>query len=333
MKTKKIKYYVGLDVHKQFTSFAVRNSDGVVIKEGECASIFEDIYSNLQEFTDNSVIGIETNTEIYPIYLAFKRKKINLKVANLHKIRNLIGKDDSLDAKRISDMLRLNTFPTSFIPNEKIRELRSLVKARHTIMEECSRLQNRVKAGIRKVGLPSSCKQGIGKYYLESIQRSLASMENTRDLCALIDFYVINSVHLEKITNEMIGFAKAEFPKELEAVSKRKGIGDLLGTYFVSEICPISRFLSAKKLRRYAGVIPVTDKSGGKLYATYLPKSSSRSLLTWAFVQAAHCMIKFDDNIRMYYKKKKREKKITGKAIMAVASSISDMTYKALTSS
>ena len=180
--------------------------------------------------------------------------------------------------------------------------------------------------------MQSSCKQGLGKYYLEGIQRSLVSIENTRDLKALIDFYVLNNNHLQNITNEMIGYAKANFPKEFEAVSKRKGIGELLGTYFISEICPISRFISAKKLRRYAGVIPVTDKSGGKLYATYLPKSSSRSLLTWAFVQVAHCMIKFDENIKMYYKKKKREKRIAGKAIMAVASSISDMIYKTLTS-
>lgn len=328
----KTKYYIGLDVHKKFTSFAVRNTDGVLIKEGDCASIFEDIYSILKEYLKNSLIGIETNTEIYPIYLAFKRKKIELKVANLHKIRNLIGKDDSIDAKRIADMLRLNTFPTSFIPDKKIMQLRSLVKARHTIMQECTRLQNRVKAGIRKLGLPSSSKQGLGKYYLEGIQRSIASMENARDLKALIEFYVINNTHLENITNEMIGYAKANFPKEFEVISKRKGIGDLLGTYFISEICPISRFSSVKKLRRYAGVIPVTDKSGGKLYATYLPKSSSRSLLNWAFVQAAHCMIKFDDNIKMYYKKKKKQKKITGKAMMAVASSISDMIYKTLTS-
>ena len=140
MKTNKIKYYIGLDVHKAFTSFAVRNKDGIIIQEGSCASIFEDTYSILKKYLENSLIGIETNTEIYPIYLAYKMKNINLKVANLHKIRNLIGKDDSLDAKRISDMLRLNTFPTSYIPDEKIMQLRSLVKARHTIMEECSRL-------------------------------------------------------------------------------------------------------------------------------------------------------------------------------------------------
>ena len=37
------------------------------------------------------------------------------------RIRELIVKNDKLDARRLSDMLRLNTFPESFIPDKKLK--------------------------------------------------------------------------------------------------------------------------------------------------------------------------------------------------------------------
>jgi len=135
---------------------------------------------------------------------------------------------------------------------------------------------------------------------------------------------------LGQMTDEAIGYARNKFQKEFNALTAKRGIGPVIATYLISEICPISRFKSEKKLRRYAGVIPCSQESGGKTYGTFLPKASSRGLLRWALVEAAHCMSKFDDAMKAYYKKKKRQKKITGKAIMATASSISDMVLKIL---
>ena len=39
MKTKKIRFYIGLDVHKKFTVYAVRDLDGNIVLDGRCASI------------------------------------------------------------------------------------------------------------------------------------------------------------------------------------------------------------------------------------------------------------------------------------------------------
>jgi transposase len=333
MKTKKVNvvYFVGLDVHQNFTAYAVRNREGDVILEGSCASNFQDLFEVLEPYLFSCVIGLECNVEIYPIYEGFKDKSYDIRVANTVQLRTLIGKNDRLDAKRLSDMLRLGTFPIAFIPNKVVKSLRSLVVVRHGMMEESVRTQNRIKCLVRKYGLRKPTKD-IGKTYISMLEQYLVANPESFDLRHVVDHYSSTAVRLEKVTDQAVGFAKEHFPKEFEALIRHKGIGPVLVTYFLSEIGPISRFKSEKKLRRYAGIVPCSSESGGKIYGTYLPKTTSRGLLRWAMTQAAHCMIRSNENIRAYYGKKKKQKKIAGKAIMAVASSVSDIIYKTLVS-
>ncbi len=68
MKTKKVRYYIGLDVHKKFTEYVVHNLDGNIELEGRCASIGNDLYEVLEPYLFSCVIGLETNVEIYPVY-------------------------------------------------------------------------------------------------------------------------------------------------------------------------------------------------------------------------------------------------------------------------
>jgi len=334
MKTKKnIKtmFYIGLDVHKKSTAYAVRDKEGNIVLEGKCASKGNDLHEMLEPYLFSSVIGMECNTEVYPIYDYFKDKKCNIKVANTIQLRTLVGKNDKLDAKRLSDMLRLGTFPCAFIPEDDIRSLRSLVNVRHNLLEESTRIKTQIQAIIRRYGLIMPPGDSFTKRWETTLQHHIALNKGGLELRHSYDLYVYTYNKLMQLTNEMTSLAKDKFPKEYEAISERKGIGDTLTPYFISEICPITRFASNKKLRRYAGVIPCSEESADKTYSTKLPKTTSRRRLRWALVEAAQCMSKFDDRMKAYYKKKKKQKKVYGKAIMAVARSISDMLYKLLT--
>ena len=120
---------------------------------------------------------------------------------------------------------------------------------------------------------------------------------------------------------QMIEYACKTFPSEWEKLHSLDGIADIISSYAIAYIHPITRFSSEKKLRRYVGVIPVTRESGGKFIGCMLPKHSSRALLRWAFTQAAHCAIrKKDSKLRAYYNARKKNKK--QKAIMSVAREI-----------
>ena len=125
MDTGNVHFFVGLDVHKRSTDYAVRDRVGTVVLEGRCASACSDLVEVLGPYLCSCVVGVECNVEVYPIHAGFLERAVDVRVANTVQLRTLVAKNDRLDARRLSDMLRLGTFPEAFIPDETLKRLRS----------------------------------------------------------------------------------------------------------------------------------------------------------------------------------------------------------------
>jgi transposase len=324
------KHYIGLDVHRASTSYIVRDPVGTVLLEGSCASQPKDVYDVLEPYLPRGVVGMECNTEVYPLYHYLRHRRCEVRVANTLKIRTLVGATDALDARRLSDMLRLDSFPCSYIPEERIASLRRMVRCRHGVLEEFVRIQMRIKALLRFHGLAMPKGDSFTKGWCRTLGCHLAKNPGLFELRCQFDLYLMMTSKIEYIDAELTARARQQFPREMAALTALRGIGDLLASYILAEVMPVNRFASEKKLRRYAGVVPCTDVSGGKSYGTYLPKGSSRPLLRWAIGQAAVSMVKCDEAMKAYYQKKKKQKKVAKKALMSVSRCITDKVYTTL---
>ena len=323
---KEVEFYIALDVHSRSTSYAVRTWQGNIILEGECSSIYGDLKAALQPYFHSCVVGMEACTSFYPLRNGFVEDDVPVKVANVLRMRQLVVKNDRLDAFRLSDMLRLGTFPESYIPEKDIQILRNLVTSRHSFLEELNKAQCRIWALLQRDGIkiPSrSIFSKKGMMYLKDISEKECCPLDLRHLYSHLGYL---ELQLQKSTKEMIDYASKTFPKEWMALQSIDGIAEIISSYVIANVCPVSRFASKKKLRRYAGIVPCMRESGGKSYGNMLPKSSSRRLLRWALTQAAHCATrKKESKLRLYYESKKNKSK--QKAKMAVARSISDLVY------
>ena len=185
---KKIKYYIGLDAHKRYTYYAIRNEEGIVILEGRCASLGKDIYTLLEPYLGFCKIGLESNLESYPIYDYFRSRKVNIVIGNTIQLHTLIAKNDKLDARRLSDMLRLGSFPVSFIPEGKQKHLRVLVKTRHSVLTQAAKLQVQIKSSFRRNGLVMSHITPFTKTWLARFKDYL-STNYIPDLVHLYEMY------------------------------------------------------------------------------------------------------------------------------------------------
>lgn len=325
------KFYIGLDVHQNMTAYAVRSWKGQVIKSGECATQYNDLHGALEPYLlgYKCKIGLESCTSYYHIYWSFKKKGYDISVANTLRIRQLVAKNDKLDAERLSDMLRLGSFPTSYVPDEKLMKLRSLINLRQNFVEENTKFQNQLKAALNKHGLQIDERTNFSKKWCKKLQQHITEHPELPELRYTYEHYQVLQQKISMITVEIIGYCNIHWSKEISLLDSIPGIAEVLACYFIAEICPISRFKSNKKLRRYAGVIPCFKESGGKCYGTSLPKTSSRSLLRWALVQASWAAVKGKNNLAHYFQKKKKTR-TKNRAIIAVASSLSDIIFKVL---
>jgi len=328
---KHTKYYIGLDVHKEKTSYCVRDKLGNILLENKTATLYSELEPQLKPYLKTAKIGLEASTSYYTLYRSFLTNGYNINVANTIQLRQLISKNDKLDAQRLSEMLRLGAFPCSYIPDEKIQHLRSLVQVRHSLMEEKVRCNARIQAFLDKNGVVMPPQEAFSKHWRQKLMEYLITGAVSGELQYEYDHFLFLEKKQRQVEQEMKHYTRMNWKKEYMLIQSVTGFGPVIACYVIANVCPIERFPSNRKLRRYAGVIPVTKQSGETISKGHIPKGSSRKQLRWALVQAANTAGKTDTPLGRYYRKKKKQKKITAIAKIAVASSMIDILYKVLT--
>ena len=329
---KNTKYIIGLDVHKEKTSYCVRDRLGNILTEGESATLYPELTLWLKPYLSTSTIGLEASTCYYTLYQNFLKQGYTIKVANTIQLRQLIAKNDKLDARRLSEMLRLGTFPCSYIPDVQIQHLRSLVQIRHALMEEKVRCNNRIQAFLDRNGVTMPPCKAFSKKWKDALLQYIGSSTISIELRYAYDHYTFLETKQGQADQEMIGYTRTHWNQEFQLIQSITGFGPVLSCYIIAFVHPIERFLSSRKLCRYAGVIPVSKASGDHTSSRgRIPKTSSKALLRWALVQAANTIGKTNTRLGRYYRMKKHQKKNTGMAKIAVASTLVDILYKVLT--
>lgn len=309
----------------------VRDRIGNILLEGETATLYTELYERLQSYLTQSVIGLEASTSYYTLYQGFLTNGYDIKVANTIQLQQLIAKNDKLDAKRLSEMLRLGTFPCSYIPDKNIQHLRSLIQVRHSLMEEKTRCNNRIQSFLDRNGVVMPDQDAFGKKWRHALVQHMGSGEVSLEMRYEYDHFEYLEKKNKQLDLEMQGYTCKHWPIDFKLIQSITGFGPVLTCYIIANILPISRFTSNRKLRRYAGVVPTFHESGGKKSKGHIPKTSSRRLLRWALIQAANSAGRTNTKLGRYYRVKKKQKNNASIAHVAVASSMIDIIYKILT--
>ena len=227
----KTKFFIGLDAHKEKTAYAVRDQKGNILLEGEAASLYSELHERLEPYLLSAEIGLEASTSYYSLYQEFLKNGDDIKVANTVQMRQLISKNDRLDARRLAEMLRLGTFPTSYIPAEEIQHMRSLVQLRHSLMQEKTRCNVRIQAFLDRNGIVMPSQKAFGKRWTRALMQYLGSGEVSLELRYAYDHYRFLDNRIEQLDQEMIGYAIRRWGSEYDLVKSITGLGrSLLAT-------------------------------------------------------------------------------------------------------
>jgi Transposase len=156
--------YIGLDVHQATISVAVRDSRGNIIME----SILETKASTLLEFfaglRGSLFVTFEEGTWAAWLYDLLKPHVAKVLVCNPRKNAALKqgNKNDKMDARKLSERLRLNDLKPVYHGETGVRMLRELARSYLTIVKDLTRVMSRVKALYRSWAIPCA---GRDVYY------------------------------------------------------------------------------------------------------------------------------------------------------------------------
>jgi transposase len=153
--------YIGMDVHKESISIAVRNAVGKVVME----TVIETKANTILEFIDglrgDVYVTFEEGTWSAWLYDLLQPHVTRLVACDPR--RNALlqegNQNDRVDARKLAELLQNNQLRPVYHKDHGLRALKELVRSYLTITKDLIRVMTRVKAIYRSWAIPCSGKQ------------------------------------------------------------------------------------------------------------------------------------------------------------------------------
>jgi transposase len=240
--------------------------------------------------------------------------------------RSRSRKTDKRDVIRILEVLRGhvlagNELPAVWIPSRQLRDDRELVRHRLSLAERSSRIKNSIHGLLRRYGV----KKPEGENWTQKHRRWLISVAAeleigaAKTLLSLLRELEFLELELEQVEQELIGLASEErYSEPVKVLTAMKGIGLLTALVFLTELGDLSRFGNRRKLAAYLGLAPRSWESGEdddrKGHISKMGPSRVRKVLN----QAAWSVVRWDPEMRAWFKARAPKKADRKKMIVAI---------------
>jgi transposase len=309
--------FVGMDLHKVFTQYAVMNNEGTILDEGR---IENEDPSELRKFSESlpadTNVVIESSSTWYWVYqMLSKRHKVVLSnPARTKAIASAKVKTDKVDAITLANLLRGGYIAESYIPPPKIMELKEMVRYRANLMRQRTQLKNRIHAYLLQNNVKTEAKP-----FTDAFVEELRKIEDYR-----VQGYLrlIESLDKELEEASKLIAQRAGDSEDARLLMTIPGISYYSALLISSEIGEVARFTDSSSLVAYAGLSPSTHSSGGSTYHGPITKQGSPHL-RWILNQCvrAHMRAEPDGTVAAFYQRLAR-KKGDQKAVVAASAKL-----------
>jgi len=145
------RYYVGLDVHKASICIAVLNLDGKLVTESVVETNASTILDFIKGLRAQVEVTFEEGTHAAWLDDVLKQTTATVIVCDPRKNRLLQdgNKSDKVDARKLAQLLRAGLLSPVYHGEHGTRDLKELVRSYEYLVEDSTRVMNRLKALYR----------------------------------------------------------------------------------------------------------------------------------------------------------------------------------------
>jgi transposase len=303
--------YVGIDYHKTYSHVTAIDEEGKVILsrrlENKPAQ-FQTFFRALGGRSEAVLEASRTWGVMYDLLEELEGVE-SVQLAHSQKVRAIAEakiKTDRIDSEILAQLLRADLIPAAYIPGRQTRSYKEIIRQRVFLVRMRTRLKNRIHVLLDRLHIPLPSVTDVfgkrGTEYLRKLNLPGVDGEILREDLELLETFN----RLIKEAEREIASLMGEDPrvKLLRAVP---GLGPILAAVVALEIDRIDRFLLPPKLASYAGLVPSTYASGGKIFHGRLLPMTNK-WLRWALVEAAWGSIRTSPYCRAYFENHKRHK-------------------------
>lgn len=282
---------IAFDSHKHYTWALVQDEAGKVLREQRIDHTQGALREFLEEFEVGSPVAVETIGNWYWITDEIEAAGMVPRLVHARRAKAMSGsinKTDRLDARSLNRLQRSGTLPTVWIAPRALRDARELPRTRMVLVQQRTKLKNRVHANLAKYGLKTDGATDLfgarGRQIIGQCLEKLPVQTRyaTQSLLDELDHLHARIGELEERMTGLFGEIKA-----LELIKTLPGVGFILGVVILTEVGDVERFPSASHLASYAGMTPRVHASGGHVRHGRT-RPDVNHYLKWAYAEAAN---------------------------------------------
>jgi transposase len=148
--------YIGMDVHKAMTVIAVLNSEGKELTQAIIETKPTTIIDFIRGQRGTLHVTFEEGTQAAWLYDLIRPHVTSVLVCDPRKIVTQGNKGDKIDARRLAELLRTKGLTAIYHGEQSINAVKELVRSYREMMEDRTRVKNRLKALFRSRGIDCS---------------------------------------------------------------------------------------------------------------------------------------------------------------------------------
>jgi len=224
-------------------------------------------------------------------------------------------KTDKRDAGHILRLLQEGRFPRIWVPSLAERDLRQLLKHRHTLVQMRTRIKNQLQHIALNQGWQKKRRLWTqsGQEWLRQLELEPWTSRRRDDLLQMLEEMERRITQL----NATVEQAAAQRPEAVLLMS-HPGVGPILALATVLTLGDVSRFPRGKHVASYLGLIPKEASSGQRRRLGAISKQGN-SFMRFLLVQAGMSAARGDAGLSRVYQRLLAQRKHHGVAKVAVA--------------
>jgi len=238
-------------------------------------------------------------------------------------------KNDKIDSRKLARELSKDNLIAIYVPAEAEQQLRSLCRVRFKIVQNLTRVRNRIKSHLYFNGIDLPRRSETAHWsarfiaWLESVEFSHQPGKDCLDL--YIEELKEHRARLLKITRLLRHYARQTHLSPLfEVLYSVPGIGFVTAVTFMAEIMDIARFRTFDHLASFVGLVPSMSSSDNNTTEKGLTKRRNRYLRhliiesAWVAIRKDPVLLAKFENLCGYMKKQEAIVRIAKKLLSRI---------------
>src|ERR1035437_4165048 len=270
------KKYIGMDVHKESISIAVRNAAGKIVMECVIETKANIILDFIHGLRGELHVTLEEGTWATWLYDLLKPHVTKLVVCDPRKNARQGNKNDQIDARELADRLYMNKLNSVYHGEAGVRTLKELARSYLTISKDLARVMTRVKAIYRSWGIACAGKQVYAPRHRAEWLAKITEVGVRRRA----EFYYQQLDALRSLRHEVRRelLAESKKHKASKLLCQIPSIGPIRAALLIAILQTPYRFRGKSKLWAYGGLAIETHSSADHRYVKGQLQQSKRQV-------------------------------------------------------